>query len=50
MKEIGELVSQIYGLGLYVSKCSDGVEPSYFFIRSGKERLVGSVQAMGAIN
>lgn len=50
MKEIGELVSQIYSFGLYVSKCSAGVEPSYFFIRSGKERLIGQVLVMGGIN
>ncbi len=50
VKEIGELVSQIYGFSLYVSKWSGGVEPSYFSIRSGKERLIGSVLAMGAIN
>lgn len=46
MKGIGGLVSQIYDFGLYVSKCSGGVEPSYFFIRSRKERLIGPVLVM----
>lgn len=47
---MGELVSQIYSFGIYVSKCFGGVEPSYFSIKSGKQRLIGPVPAMGAIN
>lgn len=46
VKGIAGLVSQIYDFGLYVSKCCGGVEPSYFFIRSRKERLIGPVLVM----
>lgn len=47
---MGELVSQIYGFSLYVSKCPGSVELSYFFIRSGMERLIGPVLVMVGIN
>lgn len=48
--EMGALVSQIYDFGLYVSARSGGVKRSYFFIRSGKGRLIGAVPVMEAIN
>lgn len=36
--------------GLYVSWCSGSVELPYFFISSGKQRLIGPVLMLGAIN